>query len=1033
MLDYVLASVKGDERPYLKIGIFGVNFLGLLDSGASRTILGSKGYESLKHFNLKLLPSNIQTCSVANGQSCQVIGSYNIPICVEGKVVLTNVLVMPSLPHVIILGTDFWRNMGIVPNIREGSWCFSDLPEPNIAILTDNKLLEPEQSKELENLISDLFPEVPDRLGCTSLTEHSIKTRAEPIKQRFYPISPALQKHVNSQLDDMLEKGIVEPSTSPWASPIVMVKKKDGSYRFCVDYRKLNQVTERDAYPLPLVSSTLDKLRDAKYLSSLDIKSAYWQIKMAEDSKPLTAFTVPGRGLFQFCRMPFGLHNAPARWQRLIDGVLGLDLEPYVFVYLDDIIIVTQTYEKHLEILREVSRRLKQAGLTVGRDKCNFGRPELRYLGYVVDAKGLHVDPEKVSAILNIPDPKNVGEVRRILGMAGWYRRFLPNFSTLVAPITNLLRKHTKFCWSEECKAAWETVKQHLVAAPVMSCPDFSRPFIIQTDASDYGLGAVLTQSYPEGERVVSFISRSLSASERKFSTTEKECLGVLWAIEKFRPYVEATHFTVVTDHFALLWLHNLKDPSGRLARWSVRLQQYDFEVVHRRGKDNIVPDALSRSVPVVDELHHQVDTFPNHGDTWYSKMLKNINSHPLKYPLWRADGTNLFKKSKNPYPGLEDPLFDWKIVVPKKYRTKVISDHHDNMLSGHAGVHKTFYRISRKFYWPRMEADVATYVRKCQVCLAHKPEHKAPAGYMLKRPGVDRPWELLSVDVVGPLPKSRNGNMYILSVQDYFSKFCLFFPMRAATTAKIVQLLEDNVFLMFGVPRLLQTDNGKQFVSKEFKLFAQTYNVQHLTTAYYHPQANACERQHGTVKIMLSSFVKDNHRNWDTVLPKVACAMRTGIHESTGLTPYFINFGREMRLSGSDHIPPDIGNNPTVEPGNPSTEERSEILRKVCKDVKTRLQKAQQNSAKTYNLRRRHVQYNLGDRVWRKNYAISDGAKYFTSKLAPKFLGPFIIAKKISPYIYELKNNNGKSLGTWHVKDLKPDTSCVSSDSENY
>lgn len=1030
VLDYVLASVNEDERPYLTISIFGVDFLGLLDSGASRTVLGSKGYALFKRFNLTLQPSDVLTCNVANGQSCPVVGAYTVPVTVEGKMVVINMLVMPSLPHAIILGTDFWRKVGIVPNIRNGSWHFTDAPEVNLLTITHSNALDAKQSEELHNLIVDLFSEVPSELGCTSLTEHVIKTKAEPIKQRFYPISPALQKHVNAQLNDMLEQGIVEPSTSPWASPIVMVKKKDGSYRFCVDYRKLNYVTERDAYPLPLVSNTLDKLRDARYLSSLDIKSAYWQIKMADDSKPLTAFTVPGRGLFQFCRMPFGLHNAPARWQRLIDGVLGLDLEPYVFVYLDDIIIVTQTYEKHIEVLKEVFHRLNQAGLTVGKDKCQFCRSQLKYLGYVVDGNGLHVDPEKVSAILNIPDPKNVADVRRVLGMAGWYRRFIPNFSTLVAPITNLLRKHTKFEWSETCKSAFEILKQHLVSAPVMSCPDFDRPFVIQTDASDFGLGAVLTQSFPDGERVISFISRSLNASERKFSVTEKECLSVLWSIEKFRQYVEATHFTVVTDHFALLWLHNLKDPSGRLARWSVRLQQYDFDVVHRRGKENVVPDALSRAVPVVNEVIEQPSIFPDHGDAWYSNMMEKIKKHPAQYPLWRTDGNTIFKKSSNRYPGLEDPLFDWKTVVPKKYRRKIITDLHDTPTCGHAGVHKTLHRISNKYYWPRMQADIATYIRKCTVCLAHKPENRAPAGYISGRAEITRPWELLSVDIVGPLPKSTQGNIYILSVQDYFSKYCLFFPMRTATASKIVQLLEDNVFLMFGVPRILLSDNGKQFVSKELKALTHTYNIQHITTAYYHPQANACERQHGTLKIMLSSFVADNHRRWDTLLPKVACAMRTGVNESTGLTPFFINFGREIILNGQNHIPPEVTDDPTVEQNNLCPGERSEILRTVFKDVRARLNKAQQSSAKRYNLRRRHVQYNVGDLVWRKNYVTSDAARYFTAKLAPKFIGPFVISKKISPYIYELKNSRGKSLGSWHVKDLKPDTSSIQYDS---
>lgn len=267
-----------------------------------------------------------------------------------------------------------------------------------------------------------------------------------------------------------------------------MVRKKEpNKYRFCVDFRKLNQVTERDAYPIPYVSSTLDKLRDARYLSSLDIRSAYFQVPLPESSKPLTAFTVPNRGLFQFRRLPMGLANAPATFQRLIDRVLGPELEPHVFAYLDDIIVVTESFEKHLEVLREIFRRAKEANLTVAKEKCQFCRSELRYLGYIVNRNGLQVDPDKVKAIVDIPIPKTVSDVRRFLGLASWYRRFVPQFSSLSAPLCNLLRKNKTFVWDSSCDNTFTSLKEHLVSAPVLTCPDFSLPFTIQTDASGFG------------------------------------------------------------------------------------------------------------------------------------------------------------------------------------------------------------------------------------------------------------------------------------------------------------------------------------------------------------------------------------------------------------------------------------------------------------------------------------------------------------------------------------------------------------------
>lgn len=324
-----------------------------------------------------------------------------------------------------------------------------------------------------------------------------------------------MQEHINKELDDMLEKGIVEKSSSGWSSPILLVKKKNETYRFCVDYRKLNAVTERDSYPIPYVSHTLSKLKDAHYLSTLDIKSAYWQVSVATESRPYTAFKVPGRGLYQFCRMPFGLHNAPATWQRIMDTVLGPELEPNVFVYLDDIVVITQTFDKHLEILEEVFRRLREANLTVSFDKCRFCRAEMEFLGYVVDKNGLRVNPDKVKAMLEIPTPKNVREVRRVVGTFSWYRRFIPNFSSVISSITDLLKKNRKFVWTLECEKAFQQMKEHLVAAPVLSCPDYNLPFEIQTDASAYGVGAVLVQPHKDGDRVIVCLSRSLSKHEK--------------------------------------------------------------------------------------------------------------------------------------------------------------------------------------------------------------------------------------------------------------------------------------------------------------------------------------------------------------------------------------------------------------------------------------------------------------------------------------------------------------------------------------
>lgn len=1023
VVNYILSHLNGDQRPYLEVSILGIKLCGLLDSGASLSILGQHGWDSLKQLNLPLDPADNPQCRVANGKVCTSLGSVTLPVRLIDRIKLIRFVVVPDISSSLILGMDFWRAMEIVPDLNRDEWKFSALaPVSNEDGMRSQSELTTEQRQHLEHFLDDQWKRMDTSLGCTTLVQHTITTDSLPIKQRYYPVSPAMQKHIHAELDNMLKEGIIEPSQSPWSSPILMVPKKDGTFRFCVDYRRLNKVTKKDAYPLPYVSAILDRLRGAKYLSSLDIKSAYWQIPVDEASRDYTAFTVPGRGLFQFKRMPFGLTNAPATWQRLIDRVLGPDLEPHVFVYLDDIIIISEDFDQHLDILQKIFDRLATANLTLSRDKCQFCRSELRYLGYIVDKQGLRVDPDKVSAILNIPTPHTVSELRRFLGMASWYRRFIQDFSTLSSPLTDLLRKNRKWQWTENCQQAFQRLKECLVSAPILTCPDFEQPFVVQTDASAYGLGAVLTQTHQGKEQVICFLSRSLTKQERNYSTTERECLAVIWALEKLRPYLEGTRFTVITDHHSLLWLNNLKDPAGRLCRWAVRLQQHDFDIIHRKGKDHLVPDCLSRSVGVTDAVGPSSQESVNPTtDRWYTALIEKISSKPRKYPLWRIENGVLFKYTGAKIPELDGSQYAWKQVVPKDKRLELLQQAHDEPTSGHPGVTKTYAKLRQKFYWPKMKADVAAYVRRCVTCTEHKAIQQRPPGLMGTRPRVFRPFQMISTDLIGPLPNSSRGYKYILVVADYFSKFVVTCPLRAATAPAVTRFLENDVFLLFGVPQYLICDNGVQYQSTEFRQLCRKYNVNILFNALYHPQNNPSERVNRVVKTMLASYVKDNHRHWDIYLPAVSCAIRTLVHEVTGYTPYYINFGREHMLSGNEYPVDAFAPHEPVDYDRDNLQKRVKGFTNMYADVRKRLDRAYQQSSAQYNLRRRPVEYDVGQRVWRRNFALSKAVDHFASKLARKYIGPFIIRRKISSTSYELGDHNGKERGIWHVKDLKP------------
>lgn len=1028
IIDYLIHSYQNDPRPYLKVRVFGREIMALLDSGASQTFLGEKGLWIFQQFPARLQPCHGRFVETADSKQHEVKGFVRLPITLKDRTKDITVCVVPSLQQSLILGIDFWEHMHIVTDMRNRKWDFA--PKTNqlfcssVRGITSEDNLEPDQRIQLNHLIDEHFNTEPGTLGRTDRVRHIIDTGdATPIKQRYYPVSPAKQKLINEELDRMIQLGVVEPSQSPWSSPIMLLDKPDGSKRFVVDFRAVNAVSRKDAYPLPQVTTILDRLRDARYLSSLDIQSAYWQIELEETSKEKTAFAIPGRGLYQFVTMPFGLCGAPATWQRFVDTILGPDLEPNVFVYLDDIIVVTSSFKRHLEVLSEIFKRIRAAKLTLNREKCKFCRPELKYLGYVVSVDGLRVDPDKIKSIVDIPIPRSQKEVRQFTGMASWYRRFIPNFATRMQPLTSLLRRRNKFEWTEDTETAFHDIKSCLITAPILSCPDFSKTFTISCDASGVGIGAVLSQECDQGEGVVAYASRTLTRQEQKYSATERECLAVIWAVEKFRPYVEGTKFTVVTDHYSLLWLNNLKDPTGRLARWALRLQPYDFRLVHRKGQDNVVPDLLSRTtppeLPIEGALHCNLIEVPQDiKDHWYNGMLQKVKDQPRQYDQWRVEDGKLWKKMTNLEPSLQEDY--WRIVVPKDLRKQVMMDCHDEPTAGHQGVLKTYKRLQQSYYWPKMRKDVATYVSRCDVCQRVKYDQKLPAGTMGSRRGVNIPWGMIAADLIGPLPRSLKGFKYLLVITDTFTKYTVLQPLRAATARLVSHHLEENIFMVYGVPNYIICDNGSEFVGEPVTTLARKYNVKILLNASRHPQANPAERVNRDIVTMLRAYVQDNHREWDKNIAQIGFALRTAYHESTQYSPAYLNFGREPRTSGAGfQILQDGSVVPPVE-DNKKYGDKIQELKTIYRDVADRLKDAHERNAQRYNLRRRPVTYQVGDIVLKKNFQQSNAANYFSAKLAPRFVGPYMVAKKVSPLVYTLAEMNGRQIGNWHVADFK-------------
>ncbi|XP_041565903.1 LOW QUALITY PROTEIN: uncharacterized protein LOC121467710, partial [Drosophila elegans] len=920
-----------------------------VDTGATASFISKELADRLQAAG-KVGPTKRQV-RMADGRCGDVKSQLEIQIGLGTRKVSMELLILPGLIDELVLGWNFLTKIGaevkcaghrvmIPARDRHRGWLEEKL---SVAVVEAAKEFS---EKDVDQFLKTELESLENLQGTSNVAVHRITMKDDqPVKQRYYPKNPKMQGEINAKVDELLEKGCIEPSRSPYSSPIVMVRKKTGKWRLWVDFRQINAKSVKDAYPMPMINYILDQLREAKYISSLDLKDGYWQIPLEAASRQYTAFTVPGKGLFQWKVMPFGLHSASATFQRALDQVIGPEMMPHAFAYQDDIIVIGRTLEEHMRNLKEVFRRLRAANLKVNADKCKFFRKELQYLGHRITDQGIGTDPEKVSAIALLKPPANVKELRQYLGVASWYRRFVPDFATLVHPLNALLRKGVKWEWTDDHQQAFEAVKARLVADPTLACPDFTKPFVLQTDASDYGLGAILTQNSDQGERVISYSSRTLNGSEKSYSATEKECLAIVWAIRKLKPYLEGYHFKVITDHMALKWLNSIESPTGRIARWALELQQYDFEITYRKGQLNIVADALSRQ-PLPETCRRVKTKSPGQSAeqaecSWIRDIRGKIAQNPQKYPDYLVEADRLYRHI--PHRAGNEDVVAWKLCVPIGSRQRVMVENHDTPTAGHMGSRKTIARVAARYYWPGMHRDIRKHVRNCESCLRYKPSQLQAAGKMLTQIP-EEPWATVCADFVGPLPRSKHGNSMLLVLVDRFSKWTEIVPMRRATTETLEKAIRERIVSRYGVPKVLITDNGVQFTSRAFKRFLTELGVRHQFTAPYTPLENPTERANRTVKTMIAQFAGRDQRTWDEKWPELQLAVNTSVAESTGYSPAFVTQGREPRLPSALFDEETTGTGRETQ--TPS--ENAKKINEIFELVRRNMEKAAQDQART-------------------------------------------------------------------------------------
>ena len=816
-------------------------------------------------------------------------------------------------------------------------------------------LQEPERSKFRDLLLKyqDLF----SGLGRTTVTEHTIPTGANrPVFQNPRPTPGHLTGLVKQQLDELVEDGVIEPvSQSQWASPLVLVKRPHGGQvRICGDFRKVNKVTTPSVQVIPRIDSSLQKLSGAEWFTSIDLVQAYHQLPVKEADREKTTIATEF-GLYRYVTAPYGLCGLPHTFNRALSLVLA-GVSPAIYVqYFDDILVMSRDLPEMRRNLEIVLAALQSAGLTLSLKKLRLCQRKVQFLGFSVSAGGIECDPEKVRIIQEWHTPTTVKEVRVFLGLCGYLRRHISGYATLVKPLTKLTEKHRPFCWGDEQERAFQCLKDKLSSPPVLAFPVFEDDaplFVLDTDASGTGLGACLLQ----GERVVAYGSKALSKAERQYSVTKRELLAIVWATQHFRQYLVGRRFILRTDHAALQWLFNFKDPEGQLARWLLQLSELEFDVQHRKGTLHSDGDALSRyphrqtdseemyrwvCLPVrqdseslqsgmreptgpsrpqesveepvrlcaaVDEQAAScgvaglsVDDFSREQDrdesirelkAWKARKVRPEGKHlkaadaPQLLREWRRlvvkgdDHPVLYRRMQ---PQRNEPAC-LQIVVPSHLRRETLEMCHEGIGGGHQGSAKLEIQVRRRFFWPGLQADVKNFCKQCLECELRKdpPRHpRAPLGSLQSGAFLDR----LDIDLVTGLPSSEpEGYRYVLTCIDSFTRFVWAFPLKTQEDTEIVRGLMDQVVCLFGIPKTIHSDQGKNFVGKVASQLYQSLGIHQSTTTAYHPQGNAyCERSHRTLMDIVSKMCRERQRQWPRYLAAAVLAINANTSESTG------------------------------------------------------------------------------------------------------------------------------------------------------